>query len=113
MVEKYQKISAPKNRGKQNDWAAKYHIGLAPVYYFSYLLGELFASSIQEALAKKCGSPSLSTAKAGKFLQEKLFKPGNRMSWSELVKHVTGAPLNSDAWLKEFAGYIRRAASFG
>ena len=142
MVEKYQKIPAPKNRTKQNDWAAKYHIGLAPVYYFSYLsqlqnsprrqnrpfesfcrpaaesyspeyvlgggtrgrgrprqtdskssifpgrgvlqlahlLGELFASSIQEALAKKCGSPSLSTAKAGKFLQEKLFKPGNRMS---------------------------------
>jgi len=103
IVEKYQKIAAPKNRTGCSDWAAKYHIGLAPVYYFSYLLGELFASSIQETLEKLFGSATLSTPKAGKFLQEKLFSPGNRMSWSELVKHVTGAPLSPKAWLKEFA----------
>jgi len=51
LVEKYQKIRPPKNRQGKWDWATKYHIGLAPVYYFSYLLGEMFASSIQEALA--------------------------------------------------------------
>lgn len=38
LVEKYQGIPRPKNRQKKNDWAAKYHIGLAPVYYYSYLL---------------------------------------------------------------------------
>jgi peptidyl-dipeptidase A len=103
LVEKYQKIRAPKNRQGQWDWATKYHIGLAPVYYFSYLLGEMFASSIQETLAKETGSTTLSSEKAGRFLNEKLFHPGNRMSWSELVTHVTGRPLNGDAWIREFA----------
>jgi len=103
LVEKYQKIRAPKNRQNKCDWAAKYHIGLAPVYYFSYLLGEMFASAIQESLAKECGAKALTNAKAGKFLQKKLFAPGNRMSWFELIKHVTGRPLSSDAWVREFA----------
>ena len=102
-VEKYQKIRPPKNRAAKWDWATKYHIGLAPVYYFSYLLGEMFASAIQESIVKECGTPSLSSTKAGKFLQQKLFHPGNRMSWSDLVLHVTGRPLTPDAWLKEFA----------
>jgi peptidyl-dipeptidase A len=103
LVEKYQKIRAPKNRQGQSDWAAKYHIGLAPVYYFSYLLGEMFASSIQETLAKETGSTTLSSPQAGRFLNEKLFSPGNRMNWSDLVTHVTGCPLNGDAWIREFA----------
>lgn len=102
-VEKYQKIHPPKNRQGKQDWAAKYHIGLAPVYYFSYLLGEMFASAIQEALAKECGAISLTSEKAGQFLQKKLFNPGNRLSWSDLIKNVTGKELTADAWLKEFA----------
>jgi peptidyl-dipeptidase A len=103
LVEKYQKIRIPKNRQGKWDWATKYHIGLAPVYYFSYLLGEMFASSIQESLKKETGSANLTSKKAGQFLNEKLFYPGNRMNWSELVAHVTGKPLNGDAWIREFA----------
>ena len=102
-VEKYQKICAPQNRQGKADWAAKYHLGLAPVYYFSYLLGELFASAIQEALTKECGSHELQGHQVGTFLEKKLFGPGNRLSWGDLVTEVTGAPLNPDAWLKEFA----------
>ncbi len=101
-VEKYQKIHAPKGREGKWDWATKYHIGLAPVYYFSYLLGEMFASAMQESLARE-GATSLSSLPAGKFLQQKLFHPGNRMNWSALVEHVTGHPLTPAAWLKEFA----------
>lgn len=101
-VEKYQRIKKPAARENKWDWATKYHIGLAPVYYFSYLLGEMFASSIQEALQKECGSMEISTKEAGAFLSEKLFKPGNRMSWNELVKNVTGHYLTPDAWLAEF-----------
>lgn len=103
LVEKYQKIRPPKNRQGKWDWATKYHIGLAPVYYFSYLLGEMFASSIQEALVMQEGTSALSSESAGRFLNEKLFNPGNRMSWSELITHVTGKPLNGDAWIREFA----------
>lgn len=102
-VEKYQKIRAPQGREGKNDWAAKYHIGLAPVYYFSYLLGEMFASAIEEALVNEAGSQDLTSEKAGRFLQKKLFSPGNRMSWSELVEHVTDKPLKPDAWIRQFA----------
>ena len=102
-VEKYQKIKAPKNREGKADWAAKYHIGLAPVYYFSYLLGEMLASSIQKALGKETGSLGFACPEAGNFLQKKLFYPGNRMSWSLLAEHVTGEKLSPDSWVKEFA----------
>lgn len=102
-VEKYQKIAPPKGREGKNDWAAKYHIGLAPVYYFSYLLGEMFASAIQETLAKETGSCDLATPKAGELFNKKLFHPGNRMPWDQLIEHVTGAPLTPEAWVKEFA----------
>lgn len=102
-VEKYQKISSPKGREKEFDWATKYHMGLAPVYYFSYLLGEMFASSIQEEIVKITGSESLKDPRVGAFLNKKLFGPGNRMSWDQLIIHVTGKPLSPDAWVKEFA----------
>ncbi len=69
LVEKYQKIRPPQNRQTHSDWAAKYHIGLAPVYYFSYLLGEMFASAIQEAILDHSGTTALTTPQAWQFLQ--------------------------------------------
>ena len=103
LVEKYQKITPPQGRQGKNDWAAKYHIGLAPVYYFSYLLGEMFASEIENALLRETGSVEISTPKAGQFLQSRLFVPGNRMSWSQLVEHVGGKPLSVAAWVNQFS----------
>ena len=97
LVEQIQMIHPPKGREGKADWAAKMHIGLAPVYYFSYLLGELFASSLQQEI-KDFSSPE-----AGEFLQNKLFAPGNCWSWDQLVCHVTGKPLSTDAWIQEFA----------
>lgn len=106
-VEKYQKIRPPSGREHASDWAAKYHIGLAPVYYFSYLLGEMFASAIQEVLVQECGSSQIATKAAGDFLRNRLFKPGNRLRWDALVEFVTGKPLTADAWLKEFCEKVR------
>ena len=104
LVAKYQKIGLTEERKGKNDWAVKYHIGLAPVYYFSYLFGEMFASSIEEALIKETGSRRIDTGKAGHFLQQKLFQPGNTVAWSDLIKHVTGASLHPDPWVNQFAG---------
>lgn len=102
LVEQYQKIPAPPDRTGKADWAAKYHIGLAPVYYFSYLLGELFASAIQEALFQEVGTGNLDSQPTGNFLRNRLFAPGNRWKWSELVHAVCGKELTPDAWLREF-----------
>lgn len=96
LVWRFQKI---KSTGSTHsaDWAAKYHIGLAPVYYYSYLLGELFASSLEKKIA------IFSSKNTGKFLNEKLFNPGNRFDWQTLIKNATGQALTADAWLAQFA----------
>ncbi len=103
LVEKYQKIKAPSNRQGKWDWATKYHIGLAPVYYFSYLLGEMFASMLQEAVSGKGKHFEFANPKTGQFLKRKLFSLGNSMSWSSLIEHAVGSPLNYHAWLSEFS----------
>ena len=103
LVEKYQKIKRPKNRDLCHDFACKYHIGLAPVYYFSYLLGELFASSIQKTIKTKFGINHIASLEAGLFLKETLFHPGNCFSWDELVIRVTGKELTFADWLEEFS----------
>lgn len=94
-VERFQKIHC-KGSGFKADWAAKYHIGLAPAYYFSYLLGELFASSLEEKIDK------FVSEKAGSLLRKKVFKPGNSLNWNALIKYATGKELNPNAWLKQF-----------
>lgn len=95
IVERFQKIPCKGSRFKA-DWAAKYHIGLAPAYYFSYLLGELFASFLEEKI------DIFASKKTGEFLVENVFKHGNSLSWNRLIKQATGEELNSRAWLKQF-----------
>ncbi len=103
LVQKYQGICPPA-RIEQNDWATKYHIGLAPVYYHSYLLGEMFASMLQETLFEITNTTGLyGNEKVGAFLQEKLFRPGNRFSWNKLIQYCTQKELEGGAWLREFA----------
>ena len=97
-VARYQKITPPPRPKGAADWAAKYHIGLAPVYYFSYLLGELFASTMRQSVSAPFASPEM-----GSFLQKRVFAPGDRMSWFELIKYATAAPLSSKAWLEEYS----------
>ncbi len=102
-VSRFQKISPPENREGSCDWASKFHISLAPVYYYSYLLGEVLASSLQEGLSKSNGLPQLDTVESGNFLKNHLFHPGNKLAWNELVEACVGNPLSSQAWLQEFA----------
>ena len=96
IVEKYQKIKSTGSPYKA-DWAAKYHIAVAPVYYFSYLLGELFASSLEEQI------DLFPSEKTGTFLKEKVFKPGNSLNWNELIKYATGKELDAKSWLNQFS----------
>ena len=51
LVEKYQELKRPEGRD-QPDYASKIHIATAPVYYQSYMLGQLFASQVQHAIAR-------------------------------------------------------------
>ncbi len=51
LVEKYQEVKRPEGRDLP-DYASKYHLIGAPVYYHNYLMGEMFASQVHHALVK-------------------------------------------------------------
>ncbi len=96
LVEKYQGLKRPPGRNAP-DYASKIHIISAPVYYHNYMMGELFASQVHHAIAKdvyKGADPKTVTyvgnKAVGRFLQQKIFDPGRKLSWNELTRHATG-----------------------
>jgi peptidyl-dipeptidase A len=96
LVRDFQKIES-KGSFSHCDWAAKYHISLAPVYYFSYLLGELFASTLEAKITQ------FASKETGDFLKKSVFHPGNRFHWGALIEQSTGKPLTADDWISQFA----------
>jgi peptidyl-dipeptidase A len=76
------------------------------VYYQNYVLGELMASQllhyIYENIVK---APSyVGNAAAGQFLVERVFKPGARYQWNEMLKKATGEELNPEYFVEQFVG---------
>lgn len=103
LVQKYQKVCPSSHRGEKADWACKMHIGLAPIYYHSYLLGEFFASMIKDHFEKINNTPSMYKHPGiAKFLNEKLFSHGDLMRWDRLIQSMLGQPLTYKPWVEEF-----------
>lgn len=102
LVQKYQKICPPSHRSGKYDWACKYHVGLAPVYYHSYLLGEFLASMIKEHFQAENPNPLFEQSQVASFLNEKLFSVGNRYPWHRLIESIFKTPLTFKPWMKEF-----------
>jgi peptidyl-dipeptidase A len=109
-VEKYQMLKRPAGRNAP-DYGAKIHIVVAPVYYHNYMMGELFASQLHHAIAKKVyngADPStvvyVGNKEVGAFMRRAVFEPGRTLTWNELTKHATGADLNPEAFAKDFSG---------
>jgi peptidyl-dipeptidase A len=107
LVEKYQDLQRPEGRN-QPDYATKIHIVTSPVYYQSYMLGNLFASQVHHAIAREVyhgadpetvvyvGNPGV-----GQFLRERVFAPALTRSWNDLTRHATGEELNSKAFAED------------
>lgn len=92
LVERYQHVRRPDGR-RAPDWAAKYHLALAPVYYHNYALGLLataqFASHLRHAADGFVGRVA-----AGDWLKDRVFRPGARQIWTEHIASATGETLN-------------------
>jgi peptidyl-dipeptidase A len=101
LVERHQMVQRPEGR-KQPDWAAKIHVATAPVYYQNYELGHLVAEQFADRLHRTAGG-IVGEKKAGRWLLERVFKPGAKEDWATHVKTATGEPLNPE--------YFVRAAS--
>ena len=99
--ERFQGLTRPPGRDEP-DWAAKPHFTIAPVYYHSYMLGELFAAQLRASLARLAGHQgpiselSFTGRKDfGECLKEKVFAPGSRVPWPRFVRRATDEPLSA------------------
>jgi peptidyl-dipeptidase A len=103
MVEKYQLLKKPEGRDMP-DWAAKIHVALYPCYYHNYLLGELLASQWYIYITKKItDNPSFVGDKAvGDYLKEKVFKPGSKYYWNDMIERSTGEKLTAKYYAQQF-----------
>lgn len=108
LKKQYQMLNPPESVNRP-DYAAKIHIVTAPVYYHSYGMGDLFACQVHAYMAKYVSNvddPSKTCfwgdEKAGKYLKDKIFGPGNLYSWNDLTKRATGEPLTARYFAESF-----------
>ena len=101
LVSSFQGLRRPEGRTAP-DWAAKIHLAVAPVYYQSYLLGELLASQLDQAVREHVGG-FVGRPAAGSFLAERVFAPGATQPWRDLVASASGRPLGPAAFLAGLA----------
>lgn len=108
LKKRYQLLNPPEDMSGA-DYGAKLHIVGAPVYYHNYMLGELFASQVRQHMAKHIlglDNPDTTcfydSKKAGEYLREKIFKPGNLYRWDELTERATGEKLTSKYFAEQY-----------
>ncbi len=108
LVEKYQMLKRPEGRNEP-DWATKTHIATSPCYYHNYLLGELLASQLNNYIVTNIikgtdfKNPSYANNKEiGNYFIEKVFKPGRKYYWNEMIEKATGEKLTAKYYAKQF-----------
>ena len=110
LIEKYQFLARPEGRDEP-DWAAKIHIATSPGYYHQYLMGELLASQLAEIIGREVlqapdpfNVSMAGDSRIGNFLVDKVFHPGRRYPWNEMIQRATGEKLTSVYYVRQFIG---------
>ena len=87
----------------KENWKILTVMGLLSVtiYQTGYLLGEIFASTLQKKLLEISEDDYIWKKQAAKFLKDKIFFVGSKYRWDKLIKHVTDENFSSDAWIEE------------
>lgn len=108
LVEKYQMLKRPEGRNEP-DWAAKIHIATSPCYYHNYLMGELMASQLYYYMVKNIlksddykNQSFNNQPEIGKYLIEKVFAPGSRYYWNDMIEKATGEKLTPKYYAEQF-----------
>jgi len=86
------------------DWATKIHVALYPCYYHNYLLGYLLSSQwLAYINSNIADSQSFVNNKAiGDYFREKVFKPGARYYWNDMIERSTGEKLTAKYYAQQF-----------
>ena len=93
LVSRYQLLTPPEGRDAP-DWAAKIHVACAPVYYHTYLYGNLVASQLRATLDRVAGG-LVGRREAGAFLAERVFRRPVRFAGTSCSRQATGEPLTA------------------
>jgi peptidyl-dipeptidase A len=101
LVERFQLVRRPPS-GIGPHWAAKIHIACAPVYYHTYLYGQIVASQLAATLERECGG-IVDRPAAGRMLAERVFAPGLSLRWDHLIAEATGEPLTTAHFAHDIA----------
>jgi peptidyl-dipeptidase A len=103
LVEKYQMVAKPEGRDMP-DWATKIHVALYPCYYHNYLLGELLASQLYIYITTNIsqGNSFCEEKAVGDYLKEKVFMPGARYDWNDMIERATGEKLTAKYYARQF-----------
>lgn len=96
LVEKYQMVVKPEGRNMP-DWATKIHVALYPCYYHNYLLGELLASQLSHYVQTNVvrDESDADMKSIGEFFRTRVFMPGLRYTWNEMIEKATGEKLTA------------------
>jgi peptidyl-dipeptidase A len=110
LKEHYQFVTRPEHRNEP-DWAAKIHFTIAPVYYHNYMLGELTASQFHTYIANRIlqsNDPVTTTfvgqSDVGTYMKTRIFEPGSRYHWNDMLRFATEEPLNPEHFGNQFIG---------
>jgi peptidyl-dipeptidase A len=103
LVEKYQMLSKPADRNMP-DWATKIHVALYPCYYHNYLLGEVLASQLYIHITGNISGVGSFAGKKeiGNYLKDKVFMPGSRYYWNDMIEKATGEKLTAKYYARQF-----------
>ena len=108
LVERYQLLKRPEGRNEP-DWATKIHIATSPCYYHNYLLGELLASQLHYYMVTNILKSEdfrmqsyAGNKEIGAYLNEKVFMPGAKYYWNDMIEKATGEKLTAKYYAKQF-----------
>ncbi|NGX33377.1 MAG: hypothetical protein K1060chlam4_01442, partial [Candidatus Anoxychlamydiales bacterium] len=68
---------------------------------YSYLLGEVFASTLQKQLLDVAKDDNIWKKDAAIFLKDKMFSHGSKYRWDQLIENVLDSPFSIDDWVEE------------
>jgi len=108
LVEKYQLLKKPEGRNEP-DWASKIHIATVPCYYHNYHMGALLSSQlfyyINKNVLKNADMKTqffVGKPEVGKYLTEKVFAPGMKYYWNDMIEKATGEKLTAKYYAEQF-----------
>ena len=108
LVSKYQMLTKPEGRNEP-DWATKIHVALYPCYYHNYQLGELLASQFHYYIVNnitKSGNIKndsyIGNKEVGDWIREKVFEPGMKHKWNDMIEAATGEKLTAKYYASQF-----------